>query len=91
MAKFQTVIKQARFVYSPFTAMEMQGFPWHDNAYTGRLLSHQKIFCRVPMYPVGTESLEGIKGGGCIKVLDGHRIPYATDLRGPFEVPSRTE
>jgi len=26
MAKFQTVIKRARFVYSPYTATEMQGF-----------------------------------------------------------------
>jgi len=26
MAKFQTVIKSARFVYSPYTATEMQGF-----------------------------------------------------------------
>jgi hypothetical protein len=26
MARFQTVITQARFVYSPYTATEMQGF-----------------------------------------------------------------
>jgi hypothetical protein len=26
MARFQTVIKRARFVYSPYTAIEMQGF-----------------------------------------------------------------
>jgi len=26
MARFQTVIKHARFVYSPYTATEMQGF-----------------------------------------------------------------
>jgi hypothetical protein len=26
MARFQTVIKSARFVYSPYTATEMQGF-----------------------------------------------------------------
>ena len=26
MARFQTVIKSARFVYSPYTAIEMQGF-----------------------------------------------------------------
>ena len=26
MAKFQTVIRSARFVYSPYTATEMQGF-----------------------------------------------------------------
>jgi hypothetical protein len=25
MARFQTVIKSARFVYSPYTAVEMQG------------------------------------------------------------------
>ena len=26
MARFQTVIRRARFVYSPYTATEMQGF-----------------------------------------------------------------
>ena len=26
MARFQTVLKRARFVYSPYTATEMQGF-----------------------------------------------------------------
>jgi len=26
MARFQTVIRRARFVYSPYTAAEMQGF-----------------------------------------------------------------
>ena len=26
MSRFQTVIRRARFVYSPYTATEMQGF-----------------------------------------------------------------
>jgi hypothetical protein len=26
MPRFQTVVRSARFVYSPFTAQEMQGF-----------------------------------------------------------------
>ena len=26
MARFQTIIKSARFVYSPYSATEMQGF-----------------------------------------------------------------
>jgi hypothetical protein len=26
MARFETVVRRARFVYSPFTAQEMQGF-----------------------------------------------------------------
>ena len=26
MARFQTILKHARFVYSPYTATEMQGF-----------------------------------------------------------------
>jgi len=42
MPRFQTVIRRARFVYSPFTAYEMQGF--------AQVLAHT-IRARIPERP----------------------------------------
>ena len=42
MTKFQTVLKQARFVYSPYAATEMQGFAQVlGNAISARIQSGQ--------------------------------------------------
>jgi hypothetical protein len=45
MSKFQTVIRRARFVYSPYTAFEMQGFAQVlADAIRARIQSGQNIY-----------------------------------------------
>jgi len=45
MPRFQTVVRRARFVYSPFTAFEMQGFAQVlADSIRGRIQSGQNIY-----------------------------------------------
>jgi hypothetical protein len=45
MARFQTVVRRARFVYSPFTAQEMQGFAQLlADVIKARIVSGQNIY-----------------------------------------------
>ena len=58
MARFQTVIKSARFVYSPYTATEMQGFAQVlADSIRARIQSGQNIYnqAAAPLKPTWTD------------------------------------
>src|SRR5580658_6099977 len=72
MAKFQTVIKHARFVYSPYTATEMQGFGQVlADSIRARIQSGQNIYnqAAAPLKP----GLSGRRGYPDYKAARGLR------------------
>ena len=68
MPRFQTVVRRARFVYSPYTATEMQGFAQvlADTIRT-RIQSGQNIYdqAAAPLKPgqAGASGLPRLQGG----------------------------
>jgi hypothetical protein len=72
MARFQTVIKSARFVYSPYTATEMQGFAQAlADSIRARIQSGQNIYdqAAAPLKP----GLAGRRGYPDYKAARGLR------------------
>ena len=72
MARFQTVIKRTPFVYSPYTATEMQGFgqvlaedPGHIKASDGmaRIQSGQNIYDQSAPLKPGQSGRRGYPDG----------------------------
>ena len=69
MARFQTVLKRARFVYSPYTATEMQGFAQVlADSIRARIQSRAEHLrsggCATEARPVGQARLPRLQVGG---------------------------